>query len=88
MPTGSGTGCDRNREMRRHMKPAPTLPPMPTTPAQPLGLILSPEGYQDLGERAKSLGIRVAVDQSTPDRCEWFRSLSAFNSAAAGLSRP
>lgn len=77
-------------------KPAPTVPiPQPTRlfrmpvfgSEMPLGVILCPQGYQELGQHVRTLGIRIAVDSKASQRCDWFSSLAKFNAAAAGMER-
>ena len=53
----------------------------------PLGVILCPQGYQELGQSVRTLGIRIAVDSKASERCEWFSSLHKFNAASAGMER-
>lgn len=53
----------------------------------PLGVILCPQGYQELGPTVKTLGIRIAVDSKANQRCDWFSNLAKFNAATAGMER-
>lgn len=78
------------------MKPAPTVTiPQPTRTFRmpvfgsemPLGVILCPQGYQELGQQLRTLGIRIAVDSKASERCEWFANLAKFNAASVGMER-
>ena len=78
------------------MKPAPTVTiPQPTRTFRmpvfgsemPLGVILCSQGYQELGQQLRTLGIRIAVDSKASERCEWFANLAKFNAASVGMER-
>lgn len=72
------------------MKPAPALPkcPIPVNPL-PYGAIMSPNAYAELGEQARHLGIRVAVDYTSPsDLCDWYFAREDFDILTAELIRP
>lgn len=77
-------------------KPAPHVTiPQPTRTLRmpvfgselPLGVILCAQGYQDIGQQVKTLGIRIAVDSKASERCEWFANLAKFNAASAGMEK-
>lgn len=57
------------------MKPAPSVTmPIPAI-SRPFGVILSPEGYQELGQQLQALKIKAFVDSGAPaDFIQWHTS--------------
>lgn len=53
--------------------------------SRPIGVILSPQGYQELGHKLKALKITAFVDTGAPsDFIQWHTSGISYNFQTAG----